>query len=41
MKYEIKRGYIYAKSKGKLKGKTLKFPSISVGATQHLIMSSV
>ena len=41
MKYEIKRGYIYAKSKGKLKGKNLKFPSISVGATQHLIMSSV
>lgn len=41
MQYEIKRGYIYAKSKGKLKGKTLKFPSISVGATQHLIMSSV
>jgi UDP-N-acetylglucosamine 1-carboxyvinyltransferase len=41
MKYEIKRGYIYAKSKGKFKGKTLKFPSISVGATQHLIMSSV
>ena len=41
MKYEIKKGYIYAKSKGKLKGKTLKFPSISVGATQHLIMSSV
>ena len=41
MKYEIKRGYIYAKSKGKLKGKTLKFPSISVGATQHLIISSV
>ena len=38
---EIKRGYIYAKSKGKLEGKTLKFPSISVGATQHLIMSSV
>ena len=41
MKYEIKRGYIYAKSKGKLKGKSLKFSSISVGATQHLIMSSV
>ena len=41
MKYEIKKGYIYAKSKGKLKGKTLKFSSISVGATQHLIMSSV
>ena len=41
MRYEIKKGYIYAKSKGKLKGKTLKFQSISVGATQHLIMSSV
>ena len=41
MKYEIKKGYIYAKSKGKLKGKSLKFSSISVGATQHLIMSSV
>ncbi len=41
MKYEIKKGYIHAKSKGKLKGKTLKFPSISVGATQHLLMSSV
>ena len=36
MKYEIKKGYIYAKSKGKLKGKTIKFPSISVGASQHL-----
>ena len=41
MKYEIKKGYIYAKSKGKLKGKTIKFPSISVGATQHLLMSSI
>ena len=41
MKHEIKKGYIYAKSKGKLKGKTLKFSSISVGATQHLIISSV
>ena len=41
MRYEIKKGYIYAKSRGKLKGKTLKFRSISVGATQHLIMSSV
>jgi UDP-N-acetylglucosamine 1-carboxyvinyltransferase len=41
MKYEIKKGYIYAKSKGKLKGKSLKFSTISVGATQHLIISSV
>ena len=41
MKYEIKKGYIHAKSDGKLKGKTLKFSTISVGATQHLIISSV
>ena len=41
MKYEIKKGYIHARSKGKLKGKSIKFSSISVGATQHLIMSSV
>ena len=42
MKYEIKKGgYIHAKSNGKLKGKSLKFPSISVGATQHLLMASV
>jgi len=42
MKYEIKKGgYIHAKSKGKLKGKTIKFPSFSVGATQHLLMTSV
>ena len=41
MKYKIKKGYIHAKSKGKLKGKSFKFSSISVGATQHLIMSSV
>ena len=41
MKYEIKKGYIHAKSKGKFKGKTIKFPSISVGASQHLIISSV
>ena len=42
MKYKIKKGgYIYAKSNGKLKGKTLKFQTISVGASQHLIMSSI
>ena len=41
MKYEIKKGYIYSKSKGKLKGKSIKFSTISVGATQHLIMSSI
>mgnify|MGYP001306127048 CR=1 FL=1 len=41
MKYEIKKGYIHAKSNGKLKGTTIKFPKISVGATQQLIMSAV
>ena len=41
MKYEIKKGYIYARSNGKLKGRSLKFPAVSVGATQHLIMTSV
>ena len=42
MKYEIKNGgYIYASSKGKLRGKSIKFPTISVGASQHLLMSSV
>ncbi len=41
MKYEIKKGYIHASSNGKLKGTTVKFPKISVGATEQLIMSSV
>ena len=42
MKYEIKKGgYIHAKSNGKLKGKSIKFPTISVGATQHLLISSI
>ena len=41
MKYDIKKGYIHAKSNGKLKGTTIKFPKISVGATEQLIMSAV
>ncbi len=41
MKYEIKKGYIHAKSKGKLRGSIIRFPKISVGATQQLIMSAV
>jgi len=41
MKYEIKKGYIHAKSNGKLKGTIIKFPKISVGATSQLIMSAV
>ena len=41
MKYEIIKGYIHAKSNGKLKGNKIKFPKISVGASQQLIMSAV
>ncbi len=40
MKYEIKKGYIFAKSVGKLKGALIKFPKISVGATENLIMAA-
>lgn len=41
MQYKIKEGYIHAKSKGKLKGNYIKFPKISVGATEQLIMAAV
>ncbi len=41
MKYEIKKGYIHAKSNGKLKGNVIKFPQISVGATEQLVMASI
>ena len=41
MKFSIKNGYIHASSKGKLKGKNIKFPTISVGASQQLIISCV
>ena len=41
MKYEIKKGYIHAKSNGKLKGNLIKFSRISVGATEQLIMAAV
>ena len=41
MNFKIKKGYIFSKSKGKLKGNFIKFPTISVGATQHLIISAV
>ena len=40
MKYEIKKGYIYAKSKGKLKGTKIKFSNISVGATENSIIAA-
>ena len=41
MKYKIKKGYIHAKSNGKLKSNIITFPQISVGATQQLIMASI
>ncbi len=41
MEYKIKDGYILAKSSGRLKGKTIKFPKISVGATEQLLMATV
>tara|TARA_B100001996_G_scaffold293743_1_gene233937 strand:+ start:621 stop:1883 length:1263 start_codon:yes stop_codon:yes gene_type:complete len=40
MKYEIKKGYIYASSKGKLKGTDYKFSNISVGATENSIIAA-
>ena len=40
MKYEIKKGYIHAKSNGKLKGTNIKFTNISVGATENTIIAA-
>jgi UDP-N-acetylglucosamine 1-carboxyvinyltransferase len=36
----IKNGYIYASAKKGLKGCTIKFPSVSVGATENAILAS-
>ena len=40
MNYEIKKGYIHAKSKGKLKGTTVSFSNITVGATENTIIAA-
>ncbi len=40
MNYILKDGYIIAKSKGKLKGSIIKFPKISVGATENSIIAA-
>ena len=40
MNYKIKDGYILAKTKGRLKGNTIKFPKISVGATENSIIEA-
>ena len=40
-KIKIKNGYIYASAKDGLKGSVIKFPSISVGATENAILAAV
>ena len=40
MKYELKDGYILAKSNGKLRGTTINFQKISVGATENSIIAA-
>tara|TARA_B100001057_G_scaffold185364_1_gene186128 strand:+ start:1303 stop:2562 length:1260 start_codon:yes stop_codon:yes gene_type:complete len=40
MNYILQDGYILAKSKGKLKGTIIKFPKISVGATENTIIAA-
>ena len=40
MKHEIKKGYIYANAERGLKGSTIKFPQISVGATENAMLAA-
>ncbi len=40
MKYDIKKGYIHASTKGKLKGTKIRFSKISVGATENTIIAA-
>ena len=40
MKYVLKDGYVLAKSKGKLKGANIKFPRLTVGATENSIIAA-
>ncbi|MDC6482332.1 UDP-N-acetylglucosamine 1-carboxyvinyltransferase [Pelagibacteraceae bacterium] len=40
-KIKIKNGYIYASAKRGLKGAIIKFPTISVGATENAILAAV
>ena len=39
-KIKIKNGYIYASAKNGLKGNKIKFPTISVGATENAIIAA-
>ena len=40
-KIKIKNGYIFASAKNGLRGSKIKFPHISVGATENAIISSL
>ena len=40
-KIKIKNGYIYASAENGLRGSVIKFPSISVGATENAILAAV
>ena len=40
MKYQIKKGYIHAKSNGRLKGTLINFSLFSVGATENTIIAA-
>ena len=40
MKYEIKQGYIHARSNGRLNGAKINFKRISVGATENAILAA-
>ena len=40
-KIKIKNGYIIAEAKNGLKGANIKFPSISVGATENALIASI
>ncbi len=40
MKYDIKKGYIHAYTRGKLKGTKIRFSKISVGATENTIIAA-
>ena len=41
MRFFIKKGYIHASVKNKLTGTNIKFPQISVGATEQILLGSV
>ncbi len=40
VKYKISQGYVYAQAPGGLKGNKIRFPKISVGATENLLIAA-